>query len=44
MDDAEGDADTTDKFIFHNRNNGCSLCNIDSIGYAFLCIKIHLRP
>lgn len=45
MDDADGDADTTtsNQFITNMKYNRCSLLFVNTTGYAFLCIKIHLR-
>lgn len=45
MDDADGDADTTDtKFISNIIYIRRSLWFVNTTGYAFLCVKIHLRP
>lgn len=45
MDDADSDADTTNTKIIHTMiDNRCSLWYVNTTGYAFLCVKIHLRP
>ena len=45
MDDADSDADTeVDNFKININDNRYSLWYIDTTGYAFLYIKIHMRP
>lgn len=45
MEDADSDADTAEnQTIRYVKNIRCSLWYFDTTGYAFLCIRKHLRP